>query len=291
MRDDEVKKWLCEAELSCVRSISRDFWSIAISFTRRILHNMKVLALFLCVAAVFVQSSFAKDQAPEARKEKIEAIASEATEAAFARKERSEAVLAAEDVPISFNLPPIVDARQALPRSHEAVVRRALAILCTAVKGEGLPQEAVEALIHDFGVWGDLSPEELAFVEDMTPDTFTRVQFAWRYEAAWVMLWAISAVEELEPPRQIVNVRAIGEIVRGKTVATLMKKTSLRPIDEILDLADLTYRYRWALVDARLEGREPPAGLDPGVALERHRALNWLIGYLGQDWDDVTPDT
>jgi hypothetical protein len=70
-----------------------------------------------------------------------------------------------------------------------------------------------------------------------------------------------------------------------------MAKTTLRPIEDILDQADLIYRYRWALVDARVNDSEPPAGLDPGVALERHRALNWLIGYLGQDWDDVTTDT
>jgi len=270
---------------------SKDVGSIAISLRRGILPDMRALALILCVLFGFTESGFTKDNAPELRKGKIEAIASEATEAAFARKDRSEQVLAAEDVPININLPPIVDSRQALPRSHEDVVRRALAILCTAVKGEGLPQETVEALIDDFGVRDDLSPDELAFIDDKTPDTFTRVQFAWRYEAAWAMLWAISAVDELEPPRQIVNVRSIGEIVRGETAVTLIEKTSLRPIAEILDQADLIYRYRWALVDARLKDREPPAGLDPGVALERHRALNWMIGYLGQDWDDVTPDT
>lgn len=252
---------------------------------------MRALILIFCLLFSFGGVSLAKDDALEARKEKIEAIAGEATEAAFARKDRSEKVLAEQDVPINKKLPPIVDARQALPRSHEAVVRRALAILCTAVKGEGLPQESVDALIDDFGVREDLSPEERAFIEDDSPDTFTRVQFAWRYEAAWAMLWALSAVETLGPPREIVNVRSMGAIVRGETAATLVEKTTLRPIEEILDQADLTYRYRWALVDARLKDIEPPAGLDPGVALERHRALNWLIGYLGQDWDDVTPDT
>ena len=258
---------------------------------KAISRGVRALTLIVCVLVGFTGSGFAKDGTHEARKEQIQAIASEATEAAFARKERSEEILATEDVPVNQNLPPIVDARQALPRSHEQILRRALAVLCTAVKGEGLPQETVEALIDDFGVWDDLSPEEMAFIKDTAPDTMTRVQFAWRYEAAWAMLWAVSAVDKLEPPREIVNVHAIGEIVRGETVATLMKKTSLRPIDEILDQADLVYRYRWALVNARLKGREPPSGLDPGVALERHRALNWMIGYLGQAWDDVTPDT
>jgi hypothetical protein len=38
--------------------------------------------------------------------------------------------------------------------------------------------------------------------------------------------------------------------------------------------------------------REPPAeSYNAGVVQERHYALNWLIGYCGQDWDDITTDT
>lgn len=252
---------------------------------------MRLHVLVFSLLAVAGFGALAKDTDPQERKEKILAIEAESTEAAFGRKDRSEDVLRDEGVPINIKLPPIIDARQALPRTHEEVVRRMLAILCTAVKGEGLDQEIVEQLIEDFGVADDLSPEEYAFIQTAKPATFDRVQFAWRYEAAWAMLWALSAVDELEPPRSIVDVRSIGEIVRGETVESLMEKTELRPIEEILDQADLIYRYRWALVNARISDLEPPAGLDPGVALERHRALNWLIGYLGQEWDDVTPDT
>jgi len=27
------------------------------------------------------------------------------------------------------------------------------------------------------------------------------------------------------------------------------------------------------------------------VTLERHYALNWLIGYMEQEWDDISTDT
>lgn len=252
---------------------------------------MRITVIALSLLVLGPQVAVAKDASVPERKDKIVAIAKEATPQAHARKARSEVVLEKQDVPINEFLPPIVDENAANLRTHEAVVRRTLAILSTAVKGEGLAQETVETLIQDFGVWDDLSPDEKSFIEEDSPATFDRVQFAWRYEAAWAMLWALSAVDTLEPPRQIVDVRSIGAIVRGETVESLMEKTALRPIGEILDEADLIYRYRWALVEARVKGREPPAGLDPGVALERHRALNWLIGYLGQDWDDVTPDT
>jgi Domain of unknown function (DUF4272) len=65
----------------------------------------------------------------------------------------------------------------------------------------------------------------------------------------------------------------------------------LRSKSEILDQADLIYRYRWALVDARYKGREPPAGLNPDVAMERHQVFNWLIEHSKTAWDDISLDT
>ena len=40
-----------------------------------------------------------------------------------------------------------------------------------------------------------------------------------------------------------------------------------------------------------MNGKSAPSGLDPGVVQERHQALNWLIGYMDQHWDDVSTDT
>ncbi|MDR2636809.1 MAG: DUF4272 domain-containing protein [Zoogloeaceae bacterium] len=31
--------------------------------------------------------------------------------------------------------------------------------------------------------------------------------------------------------------------------------------------------------------------MEPGVTMERHYALNWLIGYMDQEWDDISTDT
>jgi len=214
----------------------------------------------------------------------------EPTEAAFARKDRSEDILSAEGVPVDLSLPPIIDARQALPRSHEEVARRTLAVLVTAIKGEGAPQEKVDRLLKDFDVRGDLSADEAAFVAQEAPTTTDRIRFAWRYEAAWAFVWALSLVDTLEPPREIVQMHRLGEHLRGETADTLIAKSKLRSIDEILDQADLIYRYRHAIRDAIREDRDLPNSLDPGIAQERYRALNWLIGNLGQDWDEIDPD-
>ena len=69
-----------------------------------------------------------------------------------------------------------------------------------------------------------------------------------------------------------------------------MAQVKLRDIEELLDEADLIYRYDWACVDARLKHQQAPAGLNASVVLERHGALNWLIQRDG-DWDHPDVNT
>jgi hypothetical protein len=79
--------------------------------------------------------------------------------------------------------------------------------------------------------------------------------------------------------------------MKNRTAAQFVADATLRPVAEVLDEADLIYRYDWAVVDARINNKPVPLGVDPGVVQERHYALNWLIGYMDQDWDDVSTDT
>ena len=55
-------------------------------------------------------------------------------------------------------------------------------------------------------------------------------------------------------------------------------------------MADLYYRLHWAAIELRIKGKASDQ-VDEGIIRERHRALNWLIRYLNQEWDDVTTDT
>ena len=85
---------------------------------------------------------------------------------------------------------------------------------------------------------------------------------------------------------------AIDAVASCDDFADFMAKTRLRDIEEILDETDLIYRYHWACVDARINGREMPGGLLESVVMERHAGLNWLIGaYDCDDWDDVPVHT
>ncbi|GAA3084393.1 DUF4272 domain-containing protein [Rhizobium viscosum] len=221
----------------------------------------------------------------------VQAAVSQAVDEAQARKARSVAQLQSEGVTTIDHLPTIEPESTTTRRNAKVVVQRTIALVIVAVKGETGDYAMAQALIRQFGAEGFFTPKEQAFMDDPNPSDQDRANFAWRYEGVHVMLWALGIAPELERPDHICDVPFIANTLRNLGTEGLMRRAKLRPQAELLDAADLIYRYDWAVVNARLKGEEPPAGLDKGVVYERHYALNWLIGYMDQDWDDVSTDT
>lgn len=208
-----------------------------------------------------------------------------------ARRERSVAILKAEKVPFIEHLPQIETEAESKRRTTEEVALRAMALCIVAVKGEGLEQEIVDKVVADYQLESAFTPKELAFIKNPKPSKHDRVQFAWRYEDYWVMLWALGFIDKLERPDKVCDAAQASAILRDSGREGFLKKARLRSQKEILDAADLLYRYHWAVVDARIKNAKAPAGLDGGVVMERHYALNWLIGHMDAEWDDVSTDT
>ena len=242
--------------------------------------------LFMAVYALNVSASDINE-----RKEYIENMEGLVSIASDERKTRSESILGQHNVPVNKNLPRIEDEEEVLVRSREEVAKRAMALLVVAVKAEGLEQEIVERLLDVYGLRNALSPNESEFIKQDSPSEYEKTQLIWRYESAWVLLWALGYVEELSYPSSICDVPAAVSFLQTRTEQQFLNDSQLRPISEILDEADLIYRYHWAVVDARINGKQSPSNLDSSVVLERHYALNWLIGYMDQEWDDVSTDT
>jgi hypothetical protein len=194
-------------------------------------------------------------------------------------------------VPINQHLPVIETENEAKRRSKEEIAQRALCVLLVAVKGEGLEQSVVERIAQDFKLRNSFTPNERAFIVASAPSQNDRLQFSWKYEAAWVLLWALGYVSILEKPTKICDVKFAVKTMRDRGPDGFSVGAKLRPLRDILDQADQIYRYHWAVVDARIKGKPAPAQLEAGVVLERHYALNWLIGYMDQDWDNISTDT
>lgn len=248
------------------------------------------MKLLVIVLILFVTSHVFASELDE-RKKHIQKMEEKISVEASDRKLRSEKILKQLGVPINDYLPFIEDSAEALVRDKEEVALRAITLLIVAAKAEGVEQAIIESLIQKYRVKDVLSDNERAFVSDLAPSDFDKTQFIWRYEAAWVLLWSLSYVDNLSEPNSICDVPKAVSFLRERTREEFIGDGNLRSISVLLDENDLIYRYHWAVVDARVNGLEIPQSIDSSVVLERHYALNWLTGYLRQDWDNVSTDT
>lgn len=212
-------------------------------------------------------------------------------EEAKKRKERSEAILIEEGVPVNKHLPCVETEEEIKCRSINEIAYRALALLVVAVKGEGAEQSEIEKVIKEYNLESYFTPKEQDFIKNSSPAKHDSIQFTWRYEAAWVLLWSLGYVGELERPVAVCDVSKAVTFMMDRTLEQFIADAKLRPLSEILDQLDIIYRYDWAIVDARINNQEPPTDLDSGVVYERHYAFNWLVGYMEQEWDKITTDT
>jgi len=210
---------------------------------------------------------------------------------ALDRKAHSIARLKSEGVPTVDHLPVIEDSKQAKIRTKEEIAHRTIAVCLTAVKGEGVDQKTVDLLVKHFGAEKFFSPKEAAFIKNPHPTQKELAKFSWRYECYWVLLWSLGYIDKLARPEQMCDVPKATGILRDLSTEQFIEHAKLRPIGEILDQADLLYRYDWAAVNARLKNQSAPAKLESGVVQEWHYVLNWLIGYMDQQWDDISTDT
>jgi hypothetical protein len=212
---------------------------------------------------------------------------------AHARKARVEQQLAERGITTSATLPPVIAEEEVELRSAEAVVRRAYALFAVALRAESLATEnplSREELEEKLPVaFQSLSPREEAFLAEEAPPRQAIIDHAWRYEALFLLEWALGLVPELPFPTTICDVPLTARTLLKADGFELAVKAKLRPTSEILDALDQTYRLHWRTRESRRE--EAPVDLDPGVIQERHHALNWLVQFEGAEWDEVDTPT
>lgn len=220
----------------------------------------------------------------------------------IARKEKSIAVLKQKKIPYLENLPSAALESDTTLHTKEEVVKRLIATYATCVQAEiyasgdySNPQEKMEeqmAILEEkYHVSQYFSPEEKQYIDHPPIKEFELFQrYGWRYECCAVFLWALSLLE-LKEPNQICEALELGNIIWNHNFESLLEASTLRSKAEILDLQDITLRYNWACVDARIHHKTLDT-LDFSVVYERHYALNWLLKVDGIDhWDHIVTNT
>ena len=214
------------------------------------------------------------------------------------RKQESILKLKTKAIPYIDWLPHIESRDDVIQRSAEHIAKRAIACLLMIQVACDLDRDQFDQetedfivdLLNKFEVADELTVKEKNILNRSAAQQDI-VNMIWKYEAYWVLLWALGIVDELKYPDEIADCDFAIEVVsRCRSLQEFMQQVRLRDIEEILDEADLIYRYDWACVDARLKQQNAPANLNASVVLERHGALNWLI-QADADWDNPDVST
>lgn len=209
------------------------------------------------------------------------------------RKQESILKLQAQSIPYIEWLPHIESADEVIARSVESIAKRAIACLIIIQVACDLNNQQFDQktkdfivdLLNKFEVFDELTLKERNILNQEVSQQDV-VNMIWKYEAYWVLLWALGIVKELNYPNEIADCDFAVQVVSAcRSFDEFMQQVELRNLDEILDQADLTYRYDWACVDARLKQQDASENLNASVVVERHGALNWLIQHDG-DWDN-----
>jgi len=123
-------------------------------------------------------------------------------------------------------------------RSAEAIAKRAIACLisiqvaCDINRGENIEEskEFFKGFLDKYEAKEELTEAEKKMIFG-NPEN-------------WTLIWALGIVDKLEYPSQICDCNlAIHTVADCEDFNDFMKTVKLKSIDEILDEADLIYRY------------------------------------------------
>jgi hypothetical protein len=211
------------------------------------------------------------------------------------RKKRSDSLITVKGIKLNKTLPFIECEDSTQLRSTQEIAQRVtvLAAVNMVAFGNFKGQDIIDYLKR-FGLWEYTTPKEKKFLS--APGKEAMDNETWKAEGILTLLWALKVVPELEFPKQLGDLNKIPKEnypfsgLKSDPAPFIKKMTELRSVSELLNAADLYYRLDWACVDARVNNRSIE-GVVPDVVYERHYALNWIIHYMNQSWDDITCDT
>ena len=179
-------------------------------------------------------------------------------------------------------------------RAGDEVAARLLVVACTtALAADRSGQAEIVAWLKAEDLWAVASPLEAAFLRAETVGPQADRDFSWGAEHVFVLAWALGLTDAaLDPVRQA----ACGDVLNripapGESTLDFRRTATLRSAKALTRAAEAMADAHASCRRARLHQQPALHGYDIEVAQERHRALNWLAGHEGADWDHVTTDT
>ena len=153
-------------------------------------------------------------------------------------------------------------------RAPDEIAARAFALLAVAVRAESLNEtmNSGEPLTPDElfqrlpAAQAALTPNERDFMATAQPSEEAIAKFGWRYEAAYLLEWALGLVDTLPFPDAICDVPLTSRVLlQAGDLQGALHAARMRPDSEILDALDQHYRLHWIVRQAQVQ-QPAPAG-------------------------------
>jgi len=191
-----------------------------------------------------------------------------------------------------LNEPDEVEEEEEGFRPASEVARRCLILCAVVAVSHEEDRTSIIAWLKSEGLWKDVSPDERSLFQSKKPTKKKLIQASWRVEALHVLLWALQLVPTITDDKTRADQSSLKKLLPFRaSTSNFVINSELRADSAIFDMKDAIYQAQWTVRDAEVNGKPAPQDIDPGIIVERHYAINWLMGYLGQAWDDVTTDT
>lgn len=207
------------------------------------------------------------------------------------RKKESEKMLKSLKVPINKQLPLTENEEVVSLRTKEEIINRMIPLTIVAAKAMEAPPEKIEEFIERYNANKLFTEEEHNFLLKKHINYNEGIQYSWKLECIWLLLWSVNLISDIGVPANTCNAEFVFDKVLSNTKQDLMDQSTLKPISDILDSLDFVYRAHWAVREAQLNDLIIPESLDEGVVYERHYTLNWLVNDMEQEWEEVSTNT
>ena len=178
-------------------------------------------------------------------------------------------------------------------KTPQEVAKRVLVLIGVFQAATGRNKETLITLLKENQLWSEVSEIEKKFLETSDEESkFISLQYSWRAEAVYILLWSLNRFDSQEIPKNESNLDQISDLLKEDD---FFKKIDIdnarfRSVNEIYNKLDEIQKINWEIRDALINKKESPNDYHPSIIYEWHYALNWLT-KPDEEWDYITTDT
>ena len=177
------------------------------------------------------------------------------------------------------------------PRSSVEIAKRAIALHCVIAASHEVSRTDISEWLKSENLYDELSPWERKFMEVEENSLRDIIQATWRVEGQVALLWSIQKIEQMDALTGQCNTTPLVDAMPDlfSSTSAFVEAAVLKSKEEIHEEYERIYDIHWKVRNAKNKGI--PIEYNSGVVQERHYAMNWITGYCGQAWDEITTDT